>query len=45
MSKDLWHKGKKVEHRVIPAITHTLEAVGCSEHGFRIRTAKNAKRI
>jgi hypothetical protein len=38
-------KGKKAKHRVIPAITHTREAVGCSEHGFHIGTAKNTKRI
>jgi hypothetical protein len=39
------YKGKKVERRVISAITHTRKAVGHSEHRFLIRTTKEIEGI
>jgi hypothetical protein len=39
------HEGKKIEHRIISTITHTRKTMGCSEHGFHIRTAKETKGI
>jgi hypothetical protein len=39
------HKRKKAKHMVVSTTTRTRKAVGRSEHGFYIGTAKNTKRL
>jgi hypothetical protein len=41
----LAHKREKAEHKVIQAITHTKEVVGCNENGFHIGIAKDTKMV